>query len=109
MALDDERVRMRRLLAWDPSPASTLDSAAGRTLQRVVREVFPGAIAVPVLSGGATDARRFVPLAANTYRFIPFPLTQETMKLAHAANERVPMEACGRAVRFYRRLLMENR
>jgi acetylornithine deacetylase/succinyl-diaminopimelate desuccinylase-like protein len=82
------------LVRHDPGPAEPdythLDMLGG-----VLRELDPGAIPMPLLQGGVTDARFFSRLGIQTYGFMPMRLAEDfpLLKLVHAADERIPVDA----------------
>jgi acetylornithine deacetylase/succinyl-diaminopimelate desuccinylase-like protein len=55
----------------------------------------PGAVPIPMLIPGITDARFFSRLGIQTYGFIPMnlPTAFDFGELVHAADERIP-ESC---------------
>jgi acetylornithine deacetylase/succinyl-diaminopimelate desuccinylase-like protein len=79
---------------YDPGPA-TQDLGLFETLGRVLQELDPEAVPIPLLMAGVTDARFFARLGIQTYGFIPLNLPPEFdfWSTIHAANERVPAEA----------------
>lgn len=90
---------------WNPSPVSSPGTEAFRALSRVVRELFPGTLVAPSLVVGATDARYYAPLAESAFRFIPVLLAREDMGRIHGTDERIAVDALGKAVLFYARLV----
>ena len=82
------------VLRHDPI-AATPDLGMFDTLERALRELDPSARAIPMLLPGATDGRFFARLGIQTYGFLPMPLPAEFqfMRLIHAENERVPVDA----------------
>jgi acetylornithine deacetylase/succinyl-diaminopimelate desuccinylase-like protein len=82
------------LVRHDPGPSEPdythLDMLGG-----VLRELDPGAIPMPFLQGGVTDARFFSRLGIQTYGFMPMRLAEDfpLLKLVHAADERIPVDA----------------
>ena len=79
---------------YDPGPpAPRLDEF--ETLAAVLRELEPGAIPVPMLQAGVTDARFFAQLGIQNYGFLPLKLPGDFRfaSLIHAPDERVPAEA----------------
>jgi acetylornithine deacetylase/succinyl-diaminopimelate desuccinylase-like protein len=64
-------------------------------LAAVIRELDPGGVPIPMLLPAVTDARHLSPLGIQTYGFIPMrlPVDFPLANLAHAADERVPVEA----------------
>lgn len=105
--VDDPRVEVspRELGASEPSPTSSSRSASYVALARTVREVFPGVVVAPALFLGATDARHYVELADDVYRFLPVPLTAADLTRIHGKDERVRVSDLAGAVRFYRRFI----
>ena len=109
--IDDERVRLQvgvRTPPREPSPVSPVESQAYDDLQRAIRSVFPSAIVTPYLVVGGTDSRHYYRISDNVYRFGPFILGRETMRLAHGTNERISVDNLVNAVRFYRQLLITS-
>ena len=65
------------------------------TLGAVLLELDPSGAAVPMVMPGVTDARFFSRLSIQTYGFTPLKLPEEFnfTHIAHAADERVPVDA----------------
>ena len=65
------------------------------TLAGALRELDRDAKPVPMLLPGATDGRFFARLGIQTYGFLPMPMPAELnfLRLIHAENERVPVDA----------------
>ena len=82
------------VIRHDPVEAAP-DLGMFDTLAGALRELDPRAKPVPMLMPGATDGRFFARLGIQTYGFLPMPLPAELhfMRLIHAENERVPVEA----------------
>jgi acetylornithine deacetylase/succinyl-diaminopimelate desuccinylase-like protein len=82
------------VLRYDEGPAEP-DLAQFDTLASVLRELDPSGKPVQLLQGGVTDARFFARLGIQTYGFIPLRLSKDfpLMRLVHAADERVPVDA----------------
>jgi acetylornithine deacetylase/succinyl-diaminopimelate desuccinylase-like protein len=82
------------LVRFDPGPpAPRLDQFD--ILARILRELEPAAVPVPMLQGGVTDARFFAQLGIQNYGFLPLRLPGDFRftNLIHAADERVPADA----------------
>jgi acetylornithine deacetylase/succinyl-diaminopimelate desuccinylase-like protein len=64
-------------------------------LASIIRELEPGAVPVPLLQAGVTDARFFAQLGIQNYGFLPLKLPGDFRftNLIHAPDERVPAEA----------------
>jgi acetylornithine deacetylase/succinyl-diaminopimelate desuccinylase-like protein len=82
------------VLRHDPVAADP-DMTLFATLAGALRDLDPGAKPIPLLLPGATDGRFFARLGIQTYGFLPMPLPADLnfMRLIHAENERVPVDA----------------
>jgi len=94
----------------DPGPPEP-DLSFYEPLANIIRELDPGAIPVPMLQAGVTDARFLCRAGVQTYGYLPLklPADFEAFPLIHNADERVPadalafgVEAIGRAIERYR-------
>jgi carboxypeptidase PM20D1 len=106
--VDDERIELQvglRSEPREPSPVSPVDSEAFGEIARAAREIFPDAVAVPMLVLGGTDARHYVERTPRLYRFAPFAFDRDGQTRAHGTDERISVENLISGVRFYRRLL----
>jgi acetylornithine deacetylase/succinyl-diaminopimelate desuccinylase-like protein len=65
------------------------------TLAEILHEADPGALPVPMFMPGVTDGRFFSKLGIQTYGFTPMNLPPglNLLQKAHAADERIPVEA----------------
>jgi acetylornithine deacetylase/succinyl-diaminopimelate desuccinylase-like protein len=82
------------LVHHDPGPPAP-DMALFQTLAGILQQADPGAIPIPTLLTGVTDARFFARLGIQTYGFLPMPLPADFnfAQTVHAANERIPAAA----------------
>ncbi|OGX91734.1 M20 family peptidase [Hymenobacter coccineus] len=100
--IDDDQVQVRRLKKGnEPAPVSSTTSAAFGALHRTIGSVFPGALVAPYVLVGATDARAYAGLSANTYRFSPLPMAEADIQRLHGTNERIRVTDYERVIRFY--------
>jgi acetylornithine deacetylase/succinyl-diaminopimelate desuccinylase-like protein len=78
----------------DSGPAEP-DMGLFDTLAGILREADPGAVPFPMLMPGVTDGRSFSQLGIQTYGFTPMNLPPDLnlLQKAHAADERIPVEA----------------
>ena len=108
--IDDPRVTLTRSgqFSSEPSPVSSTNSAAFRSLERTLRRVHPEATVAPYLVVVATDARYFNPLSANVFRLLPIRLAAAELAAIHGINERISIENYAAAIRFYRDLMLEQ-
>jgi acetylornithine deacetylase/succinyl-diaminopimelate desuccinylase-like protein len=82
------------VIRHDPVAAEP-DLALFDTLASTLRELDPSAKPIPMLLPGITDGRFFSRLGIQTYGFLPMQLPAELpfMRLIHAENERLPVDA----------------
>lgn len=82
------------IYAGNPGPERP-DMGLFDTLSQIIREADPGGVPMPLMLTAPTDAINFNRLGIQTYGFQPLKLPPgiEIEKLAHAANERIPVEA----------------
>jgi acetylornithine deacetylase/succinyl-diaminopimelate desuccinylase-like protein len=82
------------VIRHDPGPAEP-DMGLFDTLASILQEADPEGTPSPLLMTGVTDARFFSRLKIQTYGFTPMKMPPgfDFWKLAHAADERIPVEA----------------
>ena len=73
----------------NPSPVSSIDSEAYKTLEQTIRNQFPNSIVVPGLVGGGTDARYFYEVSDDVYRFYPIRISPESLTRFHGIDEKI--------------------
>ncbi|MGF1558166.1 MAG: M20 family peptidase [Flavobacteriaceae bacterium] len=84
----------------DPSPVSSIDSEAYRTLEKTIRDVFPNSIVVPGLVGGGTDARYFYEVSDNVFRFYPIRIGPDSMTRFHGIDEKISKDNYKEIIEF---------
>ena len=102
-AVDDVRVECELRKGAPPIPPSLISdhrSPDFLTLQRVIRQVFPGVVVAPGLAVVATDSRHYEAVADNIYRFLPVQLQVEDLQRIHGINERISVENYLEMVQF---------
>lgn len=82
------------IIAHESGPAE-LDMGLFEHLAGVLRDMDPGGEPIPLLLPQVTDARHLAKLGIQSYGFTPMILPQgfEFFNLAHAPDERIPIEA----------------
>ena len=109
-AVVDRGITVRQLpggFSAEPSPMSSTDSAAYRVVAEAIGEVFPDAAVAPWIVMGATDARHYIPVAADVYRFSPFRMTPADLDRMHGTGERLRLSDADGALAFYRTLVQK--
>jgi acetylornithine deacetylase/succinyl-diaminopimelate desuccinylase-like protein len=79
---------------YEPGPPEP-DMALFEVLAEILREADPEGTPAPFLMSGVTDGRHFARLGIQTYGFTPMKMPQDFdfWKLAHGADERIPVDA----------------
>ena len=105
--IKDERVKFKPVEGKynEALPESPLNVPAYKGLKNVVRQVFNNPPTAPFIMLGGTDCQHFVPVCDNIYRFTSVVMDESFMGLEHGIDERIPVEAIGRMVKFYAQLM----
>ena len=106
-AVNDDRIQIRVLEAFEASPVSVTDCDAYRMLSDTAAQTWPGCIVSPYLMVQCSDARHYGRLSDRVYRFCPMELTDEERKTIHGNNERIRLDAICKTVEFYIRLIKQ--
>jgi len=104
LLIDDPAVQVQSLLAFEPlaSPART---ELFEAIEAVAAEVDPGALVVPRVIAGFTDAHWFRDLGLVAYGFVPRWLPPSETLGIHGSNERIAIDNLERGVRTMVRIL----
>ncbi|MEP2936169.1 MAG: M20 family peptidase [Gilvibacter sp.] len=96
-----DRIRVEPVgFLTNPSPVSSIDSEAFKTLEQTIRDMFPESIVVPGLVGGGTDARYFYDISDDVYRFYPIRLEPDSMTRFHGIDEKISKENYKEIIEF---------
>jgi len=104
--VNDPRVSVTpyRSTGVDASPVSSVTSPDFINLARAIRASFPDVLVAPYLTLGATDGRRYQPVAENIYHFVPVDQPGAT-ELLHAPNEHIQIDVYMKAIHAYSAIL----
>lgn len=105
--LQDKSVQIRVLESFDPSPVSDSHCGAYDRVAAAVAQTWPGCIIAPYLMVQCADARHYGVISDHVYRFCAMELTAEERKTIHGNNERIRLDAIGKTVEFYIRLMKQ--
>ena len=86
--------------SWDPTEISDVNSPQFHILLDLIKTLVPGALPVPFIMNGATDARLYMEICDRVFRFSPFLLESEENESVHGINERLSFENAARIVSF---------
>ena len=103
--VDNDRVEITALEAFDPSRISRTDCESWDRIAATVAETWPGCIVSPYLMVQCSDSRSWGVISDKVYRFCAMDLTAEERATIHGNNERVRLEGICKAVEFYIRLI----
>ena len=93
-------MRILHDLAVNPSPISSIDSNAFKTIQTCVSAVYD-VISGPSLMIGNTDTRWYWNLSDNIFRFSPITISVHDLTMFHGVNERIEVDTLAEMVLFY--------
>ena len=96
--IDDPGVRIEILLAF-PSNESPIDTALYRAVEAVALRDDPGAVVVPRMIAGFTDAHWFREVGIVAYGFVPRWLAAADTRGIHGVDERVSIQNLVRGTR----------
>ena len=105
--IKDDSVTLTVGSSMEPSPISRTDCAAWDKVASAVSETWQGCIVSPYLMVQCSDSRHYRDLSDCVYRFSAMDLSSAERATIHGSNERIRLEAVGRAVEFYIRLLRQ--
>ncbi len=82
------------------APPSDITTPLYQTIERITPHEFPGAVAMPFLSTGATDSAVLRVHKVQAYGLEPFPLTEADDARKHGDDERIPLDSFHKGVAF---------
>jgi carboxypeptidase PM20D1 len=84
----------------DPAPVSSTDSEGYALIAGLAHSLF-GATVAPAPVIAATDSRSMTAVSPHIYRFQPVRLALADTAMIHGIDERLPLEALEKMIRFY--------
>jgi carboxypeptidase PM20D1 len=105
--IKDDRVKVTPIEGKynEALPVSPQNSMAYQGLKTVIRQVFDNPPVAPFVMLGGTDCLHFVPVCDHIYRFTSVAMDESFRGLEHGIDERIPVEAMGKMVKFYAQLM----
>jgi acetylornithine deacetylase/succinyl-diaminopimelate desuccinylase-like protein len=104
VVIDDPAVQIQPMLAFHPD-ASPAQSVLFSAIEAVAAELDPGALVVPRVIAGFTDAHYFRAVGIASYGFVPRWLPPSETRGIHGPNERISVDNLERGVRTTVRIL----
>ena len=105
--VDDEGVELTVLGGMNPSRISTTDCEGWDLVASAVASTWKGCIVSPYLMVQCSDSRHYGRISDKVYRFSAMDLTSAERATIHGHNEKVRLDAVGRTVEFYVRLMKQ--
>ncbi|MEO1711833.1 MAG: M20/M25/M40 family metallo-hydrolase, partial [Bacteroidota bacterium] len=109
--IDDQRILVEADASnWasNPSPISPTDAFGFEVIEKTIREIMPEVIVAPSLVIAATDARHYVNLTDQIYRFMPIRIDRSELTRIHGVNERLSVENYKQMIQFYEQLIRNS-
>ncbi|XP_019369286.1 PREDICTED: N-fatty-acyl-amino acid synthase/hydrolase PM20D1 [Gavialis gangeticus] len=109
--IDDDRVELTVIEAFDPLPISPWDDQAlgVQIFRRTIMDVFPHVSSIaPGICIGNTDSRHFTNLTDAIYRFNPVILKADDVSRIHGWNERISVKNYEKQVEFLFQLIQNS-
>ena len=98
-------IEVKILKAKEASSFSPTDSRAFGIINKICMQQDPDNIVAPYLVMGGTDACNYEPVCENIYRYSPYKAGVDLLLCAHGTNERIPCEAVGPGVAFFKKYI----
>lgn len=105
--VDDDGVEVTVEGGMNPSRISTTDCEGWNKVSSAVASTWKGCIVAPYLMVQCSDSRHYGRISDKVYRFSAMDLTAEERATIHGHNEKIRIEAVGRTVEFYIRLMKQ--
>ena len=103
----DPEISLTDLVSMEPSPVSRTDCEGWQKVCAAVSHTWPGSLVAPYLMVQCSDSRHYGSISDKVYRFSAMALTSEERRTIHGNNERITLEAIGKAVEFFMRLMKQ--
>ena len=101
----DDRVEVTCMHGMNPSRISRTDCEGFEKVASAVASTWKGCIVAPYLMVQCSDSRHWGRISDRVYRFSAMDLTSEERASIHGNNEKIRIDALGKTVEFYIRLM----
>ncbi len=105
--VDNQKIEVSLIHGMEPSRVSKVDCDAFDKVAVAVASTWKGCIVSPYLMVQCSDSRHYGRISDKVYRFSAMDLTSEERATIHGNNERIRLEAVGKTVEFYIRLIKQ--
>ncbi len=101
----NKNIEVKVVKAKEASSFSPTDSRCFNIIKTICMQDDPDSIVAPYLVMGGTDACNYEPICENIYRYSPYKAGVELLLCTHGTNERIPCDAIGPGVAFFKRYI----
>lgn len=101
----NKNIEVKALKTKEASSFSPTDSRAFNIIKELCMQEDSTNIVAPYLVMGGTDACNYEPICENIYRYSPYKASVELLLCTHGTNERIPLEAIGPGIAFFKRYI----
>ena len=92
--------------ANQPSTVSEIRSEGYNVIEKTIKQITNNVIVVPGLIAGGTDAKHFIGIADNAYRFFPMRVHPGNMTGFHGKNEHMTVENYKEIIQFVHQMII---
>ncbi len=105
---DNIKITRYRGVGFNPSPVSPHNNASFTLIKNSIYRVLQDQelVVSPYIVVGDTDAKHYVELSSNIYRFAFNRFIPETLTQMHGINEQIKVSDYVDSIRFYRELII---
>lgn len=105
--VNDDSVEVSIIQGMNPSRISKLDCDGWDRVATAVASTWKGCLVSPYLMMQCSDSRHYGRISDRVYRFSAMDMTSEERATIHGNNERARVEALGKTVEFFIRLIRQ--
>ncbi len=105
--IGDQDISLTDLTSMEPSRVSRTDCEGWQRVKKAVAQTWEGTLVSPYLMVQCSDSRHYGVISDKVYRFSAMALTTEERRTIHGNNERIRLEAIGKAVEFFIRVMQQ--
>lgn len=105
--IGNDEIAMLDTVSMEPSRISSTSCEGWKRVSSAVAATWPGSVVAPYLMVQCSDSRHYGVISDRVYRFSAMALTTEERHTIHGNNERIRLDAIGKAVEFFMRVMLQ--
>lgn len=98
-------IEVKVLKTKEASKFSPTDARPFQIIKDICMQEDANNVVAPYLVMGGTDACFYEPICENIMRYSPYKVSVALLRCTHGTNERIPVEAIGPGVAFFKRYI----